>query len=139
VRQRTDPVALKTYSGFKTSKFGFLFAVITSANSHHKATTRSNTMSKKDLYIASMKKQLDELNQAMAALSDKAHEAKLDAKEKYDAELLKLQEQSRLAVAKLEELKQAGEDKWEDLTSSVETLRDAFTHSFHYFKSQLKK
>lgn len=96
-------------------------------------------MSKKDLYIASMKNQLDELNLAMATLSDKAHEAKLDAKEKYDAELLKLQEQSQLAVAKLEELKQAGEDKWESMTSSVETLRDAFIHSFHYFKSQLKK
>lgn len=96
-------------------------------------------MSKKDLYIASMKNQLDDLNLAMAALSDRAHEAKLDAKDKYDAELLKLQEQSRLAAAKLDEMKQAGEDKWESMTSSVETLRDAFTHSFHYFKSQLKK
>lgn len=96
-------------------------------------------MSKKDLYIASMKNQLDELNLAMKALSNKAHEARLDARERYDEELLKMREQSQLALGKLEELKLAGEDKWEEMTKGVETLRDAFTHSFHYFKSQLKK
>ena len=95
-------------------------------------------MSKKDAYIAKMKLQLDELNTAMDDLGNKAQEAKLDAKEKYDEEMAKLRAQSKLAVAKLDELKDASEDKWEEMVASAEKVRDAFTHSFHYFKAQLK-
>ena len=96
-------------------------------------------MSKKDAYIAKMKLQLDELNASMDELGNKAHEAKLNAKEKYDEEMAKLREQSKLAVAKLDELKAASEDSWESMAASVEKVRDAFTHSFHYFQAQLKK
>ncbi len=49
----------------------------------------------------------------------------------------KLRAQSKVAVAKLDEIKAAGEDSWENMVTEMEKVRDAFKHSFHYFKSQL--
>jgi len=95
-------------------------------------------MSKRDAYVAKMKLQLDELNAKMAELEVKAKEAKEDAHDKYNEELGKLRHQSKLAVAKLDELKASGEDKWEAMVAETEKIRDAFVHSFNYFKSQLK-
>ncbi len=95
-------------------------------------------MSKRDTYISKMKSQLDELNRSMEGLENKAQDAKVEAKEKYNEELAKLRAQSKLAVAKLEELTEASEDNWDTMTASMEKVRDAFTHSFHYFRSQLK-
>ncbi len=51
--------------------------------------------------------------------------------------MAKLRQQSQLALAKLDELRTAGEDTWETMVAEMEKIRDAFTHSFHYFKSQL--
>lgn len=95
------------------------------------------TMSKKDSYIAKMKLQLDELEAKMNRVEAKAKEAKEDALDKYQEEIGKLRKQSKLAVAKLEELKAASEETWESMTMEMEKVRDAFIHSFHYFKSQL--
>jgi len=95
-------------------------------------------MSKRDEYVAKMKLQLDELNAKMGELEAKAKEAKEDARDKYKEEMGKLRHQSKLAAAKLDELKASGEDKWEAIVAEMEKIRDAFTHSFNYFKSQLK-
>jgi len=95
-------------------------------------------MSKRDAYIEKMKDQLDELNSKMSELEAKAQEAKDDARAKYKEEMKKLSKQSKLAVAKLEEIKSAGEDTWESMVAEMEKVRDAFKHSFNYFKSQLK-
>ncbi len=92
---------------------------------------------KRDAYIAKMKLQLDELNAKIDDLEAKAQEAKADVRDKYREEMKKLRHQSKLAVAKLDEIKSAGEDKWENMVTEMEKIRDAFTHSFHYFKSQL--
>jgi hypothetical protein len=94
-------------------------------------------MTTRDAYIAKMKLQLDELNAKMSAVEARAKEAKADAREKYDEEMNKLRAQSRLAVAKLDELKAAGDDSWDTMVAEMEKVRDAFTHSFNYFKSQL--
>ncbi len=94
-------------------------------------------MSKQDAYIAKMKLQLDELNVKMRDLEARAQEAKADVRDKYREEMKKLRHQSRLAVAKLDEIKAAGENTWEAMVAEMEKIRDAFTHSFHYFKSQL--
>lgn len=94
-------------------------------------------MSKRDAYIAKMKLQLDELNANMTKVEAKAKEAKADALDKYKEEMSKLCAQSKLAVAKMEELKATSEDTWETMVAEMEKVRDAFTHSFHYFKSQL--
>jgi hypothetical protein len=95
------------------------------------------TMSNRDAYIAKMKLQLDELDAKMDALEAKAKEAKADAREKYQEEMAKLRHQSKLAKGKLEEMKAATEDAWETTVAEMEKIRDAFTHSFSYFKSQL--
>ena len=94
-------------------------------------------MSKRDAYIEKMKDQLDALNAKMSELEAKAQEAKDDARAKYKEEMKKLSKQSKLAVAKLDEIKAAGEDKWEGMITEMEKVRDAFKHSFNYFKSQL--
>jgi len=97
----------------------------------------SKTMTTRESYIAKMKIQLDELDTKMDALEDKATEAKEDARAKYREEMAKLRAQSKLAKGKLDDMKAAGEDAWETMVAEMEKIRDAFTHSFSYFKSQL--
>jgi predicted nucleic acid-binding Zn-ribbon protein len=94
-------------------------------------------MSKQDVYVAKMKVQLDELNLKMTELEAKAKDAKHEAKAAYDAEMGKLRDQSRLAGAKLDELKDAAEGTWHKMVADMEKLRNAFTSSFNYFKSQV--
>lgn len=94
-------------------------------------------MSKRVIYIEKMKKQLDELNAKMNKLETKAQDAKVDARARYEEEMSKLNKRSKLAVAQLEEIQAAGEDKWESMVAEMEKVRDAFKHSFNYFKSQL--
>ena len=94
-------------------------------------------MTKRDDYIAKMKTQLDELNAKMTQVENKAQEAKDDARAKYKEEMAKLRHQSKIASGKLEELRIAGEDTWETMVAEMEKMRDAFTHSFNYFKSQV--
>ena len=94
-------------------------------------------MSKRDEYIELMKLQLDELNLKMSKLEAKTQDAKDDALAAYNKEMGKLREKSSIAVAKLDELKTAGEDTWDTMVADMEKVRDAFKHSFNYFKSQL--
>jgi len=94
-------------------------------------------MSKREAYIAKVKLQLDELNTKMNELEAKAKVAKAEVRDKYQEEAAKLRQHSESAVAKLAQLKAAGEDSWESLVSEMEALRDAFVHSFRYFKSQV--
>jgi DUF4097 and DUF4098 domain-containing protein YvlB len=95
-------------------------------------------MSNRDIYVAKMKLQLDELNVQMGKAEARAKEAREDIRDKYKVEMAKLHAQSQLAVAKLEELQAAGETTWEAMVAEMEKVRDAFTHSFSYFKSQVK-
>jgi hypothetical protein len=94
-------------------------------------------MTSRNVYIAKMKLQLDELNAEMTRLESKAQIAKEEARDKYKEEMAKLRHQSELAVAKLDEVVAAGEDTWETMVADMEKMREAFSHSFHYFKSQL--
>lgn len=88
-------------------------------------------------YIAKVKMQLDELNASMTQLETRAHEARAEARATYLAEMTKLRHQSKLAVAQLEEIKASTEDGWESMMAEMEKVRDAFIHSFSYFKSQI--
>ncbi len=94
-------------------------------------------MTQRDDYVQKMKKQLDELNAKMDVLAAKANSAKAEARAKYSEEMDRLRQQSEVAAAKLEDLKAAGEDRWEALVAEMDKMRDAFVHSFHYFKSQI--
>jgi chromosome segregation ATPase len=84
-----------------------------------------------------MKQQLDELNAKMAELEARAHDAKDQAQARYKQEMAKLRGESKAALAKLEELRAAGDDSWDRMVVEMDKVRDAFTHSFHYFKSQV--
>ncbi|MBP6765448.1 MAG: hypothetical protein KA141_10645 [Rubrivivax sp.] len=94
-------------------------------------------MSKQDVYIAKMKLQLDELNLELKTLEAKARDARADAKDKVEEEMAKLRHQSKLAGAKLDEMKASAENTWDKTVAEMEKLRDAFKHSFAYFKSQV--
>jgi methyl-accepting chemotaxis protein len=94
-------------------------------------------MTKKSIYIEKMKTQLDELNASMNTLDAKAEEARDDARDMYREEVRKLRHQSKIAASKLDDMKTATEETWETMVSEMEKVRDAFTHSFHYFKSQV--
>ena len=94
-------------------------------------------MTTKNVYIETMKKQLDELNVNMQKLDAKALEAKEDARHTYQEEMRKMRHQSKLAVAKFDELKAASESSWDKMVAEMDKVRDAFSHSFHYFKSQV--
>jgi hypothetical protein len=94
-------------------------------------------MKNKDTYIAKMKLQLDELEVKMNTLEAKAKESKDAAHEKYVEEMAKLRLQSKAAKAKFDEMVDSGEDKWDTMVVEMEKVRDAFAHSFNYFKSQL--
>ena len=95
-------------------------------------------MSKRDEYTVKIKQQLDDLNIKMDKLDAKTLEAKADARDAYKAEVAKLRHQSKLAVAKFEELQTASEDSWDKMVTEMEKISDAFTHSFAYFKSQVR-
>ena len=94
-------------------------------------------MTAKATYISKMKLQLDELDVKMNALEAKAKDAKEAAHDKYVEDMAKLRAQSKLAKAKFDDLVDAGEDKWDNMVEEMEKVRDAFAHSFNYFKSQL--
>lgn len=94
-------------------------------------------MSNKDVYIAKMKLQLDELDAQMTILEARAEEAKDDARAKYKEEMAKLRDQSKLAQGKLDNMKSATAEAWDATVAEMEKIRDAFVHSFSYFKSQL--
>jgi predicted nucleic acid-binding Zn-ribbon protein len=94
-------------------------------------------MKTRETYVKNMKHQIDEMNEKMKTLEAKTQEVKDDARHLYQEEMRKLRHQSKLASAKLDEIKAATEETWETMVAEMDKVRDAFTHSFHYFKSQL--
>lgn len=94
-------------------------------------------MISREAYIEKMKTQLDELNVRMEHLSNQAADAQASVRATYEKDMAELRTQSAHAKAKMEELKSAGEDRWDAMVAEMEKVRDAFVHSFSYFKSQL--
>ena len=94
-------------------------------------------MSKRDAYVAKIKRQVDEMNLKMTELEANAKEARQDALARYDEEMAKIREHSRTAVAKLAELTAAGEDSWHKLVDDMEKMRIAFLNSFDHFKTKV--
>ncbi len=94
-------------------------------------------MSTRDIYITKMKLQLDELNLQMGKLEARAQEAREDMRDKYQAEMKKLHAQSELAKAKLDDMQASSATAWDSMVAEMDKVRDAFVHSFSYFKSQV--
>ncbi len=87
-------------------------------------------MTKRAEYIEKMETQLDKLNKKMLGLETSAQEAKEEARQKYKEEMTLLRQKSKVAAAKLEEMKAASVESWETMVTDMETMHDAFTHSF---------
>ena len=94
-------------------------------------------MTQRDVYVAKMKLQLDELNAKMTALEAQARVARTEARDKYQAEMTKLALKSKEAGLKLDQMVSAGEDTWEAMVAEMEKVRDASTSAYNHFKSQL--
>jgi predicted nucleic acid-binding Zn-ribbon protein len=93
--------------------------------------------SKRDQYVASMKSQLDDMNEQLDKLEAKSKGTRKELTDKYKQEIADLRAKSDRAIAKLDELKQAGEESWHDMVTEMEKIGNAFKHSYKYFKSQL--
>ncbi len=91
----------------------------------------------RDQFVAAMKAQIDETNAMLDDLEKKAKKASAEAQAKYEEQIASLQEQSEEAQKKLKQIAAASEDAWKDMVAEAEKLRDAFIHSFNYFRSQL--
>lgn len=89
-------------------------------------------------FVAKLKQQIDDINAQISEFENRAEEAGTKALDDFDAQVDQLREQAREMQAKLEEMKVAGEDSWDRIVEESRKLRDAFVHSFNYFKSQLK-
>jgi vacuolar-type H+-ATPase subunit H len=96
-------------------------------------------MSKRDEFIEKFKHQLDQLNEQLEVLEQKAQKATGEAREDYKRQLEKLREMAMPATEKLAEIKSEGGERWHSLESEAERIYKAFVHSFNYFKSQLRK
>ncbi len=91
----------------------------------------------RDEIVAAMKTKIDETNAMLDEFEKKAAEASGEAEVAYKEQLAKLREQSDAAKAKLQELADSSDEVWQNMLAEAEKLRDAFVHSFNYFKSQL--
>lgn len=94
-------------------------------------------MSTRNIYITKMKLQLDELNLQMGKLEAHAQEAREDLRDTYQTEMQKLRAQSALAKTKLADMQASTESAWDGMVAEMDKVRDAFVHSFSYFKSQV--
>jgi len=95
-------------------------------------------MSKRDEYIETMKRQLDELNAQLTELEGKGEAVQAEFKEKHQEQISQVREHYHSALTKMSEIKSASEDKWESLVDEGEKVHKALVHSFNYFKSQMK-
>jgi hypothetical protein len=100
--------------------------------------TREDTMSKKDEYVAKMKKQLDDWSTDIDELQVKASLAKAEAKVKYEEQIAALRKKRQEADLKLNEIKAAAEDSWEKLRGESERVWGALKGAVSEFKSRMK-
>lgn len=98
-------------------------------------------MQTRNSYIAKMKEELDKLDMQLEALEVSAKDMKEDTRDLYNLELEKVRNQSLLAKEKMatliSEWTESTEESWDSLVLESEKVRDAFVHSFRYFKSQI--
>ena len=96
-------------------------------------------MSKRDEYVARMKKQLDEWNEDLDSLEARLAEVTEPVRSKLEPQLSKARDSYANARQKLREIRGAGEESWEDLTDDVEHVWKTLRQAINYFKSQLKR
>jgi len=88
-------------------------------------------------YSAKIKLQLAELNANVDVMEAKMQLAKAEVRATYRGELAKLRLQSEQASDKLAQMQTSGEETWDKMVLEMDKVRDAFVHSYNYFKAQL--
>ena len=92
-------------------------------------------MSTRDEYIEKLKAELDDLNARLKEFEAGAKAVGAQAKANLEEEYERLKAQSADAREKFQNFREEGLMTRADM----DRVRDAFVHSVHYFKSQLKK
>lgn len=88
-------------------------------------------------YSTKIKLQLDELNAKVDVMEAKMQLARAEVRSTYHGELVKLRLQSDQASEKLAQMQASGEEAWDQMVLEMDKVRDAFVHSFNYFKAQI--
>ena len=96
-------------------------------------------MSTRDEYIEKLKAELDDLNARLKEFEAGAKAVGAQAKANLEEEYERLKAQSADAREKFQNFREEGLKNWESIVEDLDRVRDAFVHSVHYFKSQLKK
>ena len=91
-------------------------------------------MSKRDVFIAKMKSQLDEWKAELHKLESKAADAEAGARDKYHEAIEELRGKRAVAEAKLAEIRHAGEDAWEEIEEEAEKTWKALVVSVDAFR-----
>ncbi len=94
--------------------------------------------SRRDQFIETIKGKLDELNQEIEQLEQKAKKAGGDAEQKYRERLADVRKKRDELKHKLTELRAASEAQFERLKLEAEHAWKAFKNSANYFKSHFK-
>jgi uncharacterized coiled-coil DUF342 family protein len=94
--------------------------------------------SRRDQFIESVKNKLDELNQEIDQLEQKAKKAGGDAEQKYREQLSDVRKKRDELKQKLTELRAASEAQFDKLKLEAEHAWKAFKNSVSYFKSHFK-
>jgi hypothetical protein len=100
--------------------------------------TQEETMSRKDEYVAKMKKQLDDWSTGIDELQVKASLAKAELKVKYEQQIAELRKKKQDGDQKLSAIKAAADDSWETLKNEAERTWNAFKGAVEEFKSRMK-
>lgn len=95
-------------------------------------------MSKRDMYVAQLKAQLDIWNAQLSKLEAQGREVGASAKDAYEMQVQLLQAQGEQVKARLDEIQTANEDAWEDLKTGADSawgaLRDSMEKAISRFK-----
>jgi len=91
-------------------------------------------MSKRDVFIAKMKSQLDEWKDELHKLEAKAGNAEAGVRDKYHEAIEELRERRATAEAKLDEIRHVGEEAWEELEDEAEKAWKALVASVDVFR-----
>lgn len=96
-------------------------------------------MDNKELYQQKLQAQLDEWTAEIDKLKAKASGASADAQLQLNNEIEMLQTRIDEAKSKLGELAEAGEDAWESVKGSTETIWNSISSTFRETIAKLKE
>lgn len=95
-------------------------------------------LSSREEYIATMKAQLDEWSEHIAALEEKGDKLKKEAKVKYQEHLTTLRAKRAEGEQKLAEMQAANESTWEQVKLETDNVWEAFKDSYQAFVAHFK-